>query len=297
MLNFVKLAQDHRIPYLTSGHHHCHAGWIQTHCPQCTDGSHGWHLGFSVTKGNLNCWRCGPVKWVDFLRGRLRVSVETAKEVMRAYSDGRTTKSRTAAARRRRVVPPDDLGPLLAAHRRYLAERGFPKSVVEDWKLQGTRHLSRKWSWRVVSPICNEAGVIVAYAGRSIKDVRPKVMVTEDDKCGEDPASFLYGIEKVPGDTVIVVEGLTDTWNMGHGSVATLGIDWKVPQANKLRRFKRRFIMFDPEERAQRKAEELANWLSYYPGETEIISGLPSDPGSLSRKRVRRIRRILMGRP
>jgi len=42
--------------------------------------------------------------------------------------------------------------------------------------------------------------------------------------------------------------------------------------------------MFDPEIKAQKKAEELANWLSAIPGDTEIISGLQSDPGGLSQE-------------
>ena len=296
MLNFTKFAQDHRITYITGGHHHAHQGWAQLHCPQCTDGRHGYHLGFNLSRGNWNCWRCGPIKTIVVIRALLRVSEERAWEILRAYSGGRALQVAGRDRKRRRVVPPPGLEGLTKAHMRYLRQRGFPKDVVEEWELQGTGPSSGRWSWRVVGPVKNERGEIVAYAGRSIKDIKPKVLITEDEKCGEDPKAMVYGIGKVPEETVIVVEGLTDVWNMGPGACATFGIDWKLAQANRLRRFKKRFIMFDPEPKAQRKAEALAHWLSFYPGETEIIDGLPSDPGSLPRARVRRIRRQLLGR-
>lgn len=298
VLNFQKLAQDHRLAYVTQGHHHCHEGWAQTHCPSCTDGRHGFHLGFNLRKGNWNCWRCGPMDRVTVIRGLLRCDVAKAHDVLRQYGGGQVAKARTRDARPSRVAPPPGLSALLKPHRRYLAHRGFDvSSCIEEWELQGTRMLSGEWSWRVVAPVRDEEARIVAYAGRSIqRDTKPKVLMTEDAKCGQDPKAFLYGIHKVPGKAVIVVEGLTDVWNMGPGAVGTLGIDWKQEQANRLRRFDDRFVMFDPEPLAQRRAEQLAEWLSLFPGNTEIITGLPTDPGALSRQRVRRIRRTLLGR-
>lgn len=298
MLNFIRMAQDLRIPYVTEGHHHTHEGWIQTHCPQCTDGRHGYHLGFSLERGNMNCWRCGPVKIVNAIMGLARVSRERAWGIIRQYGDAR--KGGKPAERRRKrdkVRPPPNLGPLLPIHLRYLRTRGLPLSCVKEWDLQGTGPLSGSWNWRVVGPIRNKQGVTVAYVGRSIHPhCKPKYRLTEDGFCGENPMGFLYGEHLIPGDSVIVVEGPADAWNLGVGVVATLGIDWKPEQAEKLRQYRRRFILFDPETRAQRKAHKLAEWLSQFPGETEVISGFKSDPGSLDRKTVRGIRKSLLGR-
>ena len=83
---------------------------------------------------------------------------------------------------------------------------------------------------------------------------------------------------------------------MGPGFVATMSMDWREEQADKLRRFKRRFIIYDPEETATKKAMALAEWLSMFPGETEVISDLPSDPGSLTDKYVRKLRKIIFGK-
>lgn len=262
----------------------------------CSDGQRGYHLGFNVTRGNMNCWRCGPIKLLDGIQGILRCSREKALEALRTYSDGKRTRAAPARIRRREVIPPPGLGPLLGVHRKYLKGRGITLGAAEDWGLQGTRHLSGLWSWRVCGPIKNEAGDIVCWLGRSIvTDAKPKYRLTDNDKCAEDPKTFLYGIEKVSGDSVIIVEGPADAWNVGPGAVALLGIDWKQEQANKLRRFQRRYVMFDPEPKAQARAQELAEWLSLFPGVTEVVDGLPSDPGSLGRGIVRKLRKSLLG--
>jgi len=148
----------------------------------------------------------------------------------------------------------------------------------------------------VVYPIRNEASEVVAYQGRAIsEDTKPKYKMTTDEDCLEDPRTFLYGIDKVPGKTIVIVEGVTDVWALGPGAVGTFGIDWKTEQANKLRQFENRFIMFDPDRQAQRAAQRLAEWLSYYPGNTEIVHGLRTDPGSMSRQERKNIRRRLLG--
>jgi len=80
---------------------------------------------------------------------------------------------------------------------------------------------------------------------------------------------------------------------MGIGSVSIMGIDWKIEQAFILKDFKYRFIMFDPEPKAQKQAQKLAAWLAPFPGETEIISGLKTDPGDLSQEEANKFMKEL----
>lgn len=191
---------------------------------------------------------------------------------------------RTPKMRKRDAVRPPHLGTLSSAHRRYLRARNFdPGELIEKWDLMGAGHLSGPWRWRIVAPVRSMSGRIVAYTGRAIHpDVRPRWKTTEKDKLADDPRKIIYGIDRVEGDSVLIVEGPSDVWRMGYGSVALLGIDWKPEQAFVLRSFAKRFIMFDPQKEAQKRARELANWLSPFPGETEIITGIGSDPGDLS---------------
>ena len=47
--------------------------------------------------------------------------------------------------------------------------------------------------------------------------------------------------------------------------------------------------MFDPESVAQKRAKELAYWLSAFPGETWIISETETDAGDMSEKNAKKI--------
>lgn len=284
MLNLEAFCQDNRVEYLTEGHHHAHQGWAQIHCPFCSSGSEGWHLGFNLEGGNFNCWRCGKHSPWDVVGALLNTkNGSKISEAMAKYGTGYAARKRKSITRKKAIKPPSGTEPLEKPHRKYLKKRGFdPDKLVEDWGIQGTSHLSGLWNWRIIMPISNIDGIIVAYQGRTIrKKIKPKYKLIDNTEMLEDPKKLLYGINKVPGDSVLIVEGPADVWNLGPGAVATGGIDWTTAQGNILRGFKNRFIIYDPEPKAQERAEELAKFLSYYPGNTEIIDGLDSDPGDL----------------
>jgi len=286
MINFVDLCKEQGLPFLESGHHHCADGWIQTHCPFCGDGSHGWHLGFSTEYGNMSCWRCGKHSILDWLRRMLpRGSSAHIGKILHDHQTGRrinVKKSKTI--RKRNAKAPPGLGPLKQSHRNFLLEKNFDPVYLEMiWGLKGTGHLSLEWNFRIVAPIHNKKKEIVAYTGRTLsKDVKPKWKTSHKEDTKGDHRALLYGIEYTDKEKgVLIVEGPSDVWRMGMGCVGVLGTSWKEEQAAILRYYKRRFIYFDPEPTAQKKAEELANWLSVFPGETEIIGGVDCDPGDL----------------
>ena len=297
MLNLEAFCFDHRIEYLTGGHHHAHQGWAQIHCPFCSSGIEGYHLGFSLERGSFNCWRCGKHSVWDTL-GRLlntndkQLIGQVFSKYDKAQARVRDTKKKQ---RKRSAKKPAGMDALTSHHKRYLRGRGFsPKLLTEKWGVQGTEHLGGQWRWRLIYPIQNQEGDIVGYQGRTIRrKCKPKYKMSDDADMTEDATTLLYGHHKATGDTILVTEGVTDVWNFGYGTVATMGIDWTLEQANKIRQYKNRFIMFDPEEQAQKRAEELAKWLSYFPGNTEIIEDLPCDPGDLDEDEVNEIKALL----
>lgn len=292
ILDILAFCTGNHISYVQEGHHHCHQGWVQLHCPWC---SGEWTLGFNLEYGNFNCWRCGKKDVWDTI-GRLLHTTNrslVARMVHQFSRGGLPEPLKPKMKRRKRTLaPPLGLGGLGPQHRKYLLGRGYnPDTLEKDWELGGTAHLSKDWSWRVIIPIHNANGETIAYQGRAIKEgVRPKYKMTDDEDCLEDPKTILYGIDKAVGEAVLVVEGVTGVWRIGPGTVGTLGIDWKKAQANKLRGYKRRYILFDPEPKAQQRAEELANWLSYFPGITEIVDGFRTDPGEFSPRLARKVR-------
>lgn len=296
MIDFVRLCRTHHVPHLSEGgHHHARNGWVQVHCPKCAGGQRGWHLGYSLNRGIFSCYRCGALRFWDVLPKLLRVSEEDARRLVGGFKAAAVLQAREApVVRQRNIKPPPGAGPLLQVHRDYLTGRGFDPSILEqEWGLLGTARSVHKWSWRVIIPIINGDDRVVAYQGRSVgtADHLLRYKVTDDADCLDDPRTFIYGINRVPEDTVIIVEGCPVVWRMGPGAVATLGIDWKGPQANRLRQFSRRFICFDSERKAQDRARQLAEHMAQYGGETEIVDVgrelddlSPSDVSSIRRE-------------
>lgn len=293
MLDFVRLCREKNIPYLESGHHHCHEGWIQTHCPFCADGSWGWRLGFSLEKGNMNCWVCGSHSVYDFLKIVLK---QNPKQILKEYFiETIYTKAKLIKPRIRKVKKPPFMEAPSKIHKEYLLSRNFePNKIITEWELQATKGLSGNWSWRIIAPIRDKENYTVSYSGRSVsKKEKTRWKHSKKEDMSVDPKTLLYGIEKIYNDRVIIVEGIADVWRLGPGAVATLGIGWHVEQAFILKSFNYRFIMYDPEPQAQKQAKKLADWLSPFPGTTEIISDLNSDPGDLDQTEAHKIMNVL----
>ena len=294
MLDLISLCRDQGIPYLQGGHHHTTVGWIQLNCPFCGDGSEGWHLGWAVSSGVMNCWRCGKHRETDWLRELYPASPNLVRDLLRKYrlTSPIISEKKQVKTRKRDASPPKGCGEMRKIHWEYLKLRGFnPEKLRKEWDLRGTSQFSGIWNWRIIAPIRDITGRIVAYTGRAISaENSPRWRTSKDSEIACDPKSLLYGIEKAsPEKGIVIVEGPADVWRLGPGAVALLGIDWKIEQALLLRHFKRRYIMFDPEFAAQKRAKELANWLSAFPGETWIISETETDAGDMSEKNAKKI--------
>lgn len=297
MLDIKAFAQKHRIPLLSSGHHHTSKGWINTHCPFCSGGNRGWHLGFSLSKGNFACWRCGGLRFWEVIGALLRIrDKDQLKTIVSEFQTGSEKTPHEKIVREKEIEAPPCMQALHPAHIKYLNGRGFNVEHLKNkYNIKGTAGYSGVWNWRIIYPVWNGDDKIVAYQGRTIGDCKPKYKLSDDKNCLEDPRGLLYGIHDVEGDSVIIVEGATDRWRMGSGTVATLGIKWSDKQANKLRRFKNRYVMYDSgpgeeETGSQEKAREVAEHLSQFPGNTEVLSGFDCDPGDLTYPEVRRIK-------
>jgi DNA primase len=73
---------------------------------------------------------------------------------------------------------------------------------------------------------------------------------------------YLYGYDSCVGDSVVVVEGITDVWRLGMGvAVATLGTQTTLAQISLLRKFKKVIILFDRGEDAQKEADKIKQTL------------------------------------
>jgi DNA primase len=142
----------------------------------------------------------------------------------------------------------------------YLAERGVSKQTAEKF---GFGFFSGKGSMkgRVVIPIHNERGELVAYAGRAIDGSEPKYKL---------PAGFhksleLFNLHRAIGESnprrqVVVVEGFFDCVKVSEGGfpcVALMGCSMSEAQEELLvKHFDSAWLMLDSDEAGRKAAAE-----------------------------------------
>ena len=95
---------------------------------------------------------------------------------------------------------------------------------------------------------------------------------------------------------MLVVEGVTDVWNIGDDTVATLGIKFTPMQVLTLSRYRRCFILYDAEEQAQTQADRLSKDLNTVVNEVILLQLPQGDPADLSEDDVKSLRSQIFGR-
>jgi DNA primase len=142
----------------------------------------------------------------------------------------------------------------------YLAERGVSKETAESF---GVGYFAGKGSMRgrIVIPIHNERGELVAYAGRAIDGSEPRYKL---------PAGFhksleLFNLHRAIGESnserrVVVVEGFFDCLKVveaGFPCVALMGSSLSEAQEELLvKHFGRAWLMLDGDEAGRNAAAE-----------------------------------------
>lgn len=299
-IDIVKLCKDQGIPYATEGAKHCRPGWVQLHCPYCGHRDK-WFLGYSVTSGALTCWHCGKHKLGDTLRLLLRCDrskVGLLIEKYRIKGKARNPVQVRASQKQRASVlkMPPMCGPMEKRHKVYLEKRKFDADKLERiWDLLGTG-IHGDYKNRIILPIFLN-GKMVSYQGRDITnkhELKYKACREEDEVVHHK--HILYGVDLVPGDVAVVVEGAADAWRLGPGAVATFGTGFTLPQLNLFcRMFKRAFFLFDPEPAAQARADKAGSLLNARGVDVEIleIDG-DYDPGDMPQDEAKHLMKELL---
>lgn len=264
---------EHGIPFAGSDHKHGRSGWVQVDCPWCGPASGKYHLGISLSSGASSCWRCGNQNTAKVLAaltggsaGALRKRIDVAS--MEAPIVVKTGSYRV----------PTGITPLRGAHIAYLTNRGFNAAeVAETWGIQGIANHGRL-GWRLFIPI-HFHGEPVSWTTRSIKPKETQRWISagaEDESIRHK--SILYGADKARG-AIIIHEGPTDVWATGPGAVATCGTGFTESQLRAMINYPVRAVCFDSGEAAQRRANNLADMLSAFPGKTcNVLLETGDDP-------------------
>lgn len=288
MITLADILRDLGIEFRPPGtHHHARDGWIQIDCPFCAPHSHKYHLGIVESGALSNCWRCGPHRTSEALALITGQDEGELFRLLRPLSDLPLLK---------RIKPKGRLqlpkhGPLLPPHLRYLSGRGFiPDDLSTLWSIKGIGAQSRL-SWRILIPILYQ-GEIVSWTTRSIGGNSARYINAKPEQEKIPAKDILYGLDFC-SHVIIVVEGPTDVWRIGPGAAATMGTAYSEPQLDIISRFPVRYICFDREGPAQRRAARIISNIRSFPGETYNIVLDSKDPGEAGRKEVRALRALL----
>ena len=239
--------------------------YANTVCPHCGKTKLGLHLRKAVS----TCFKCGWSPIETTISDLLGVPISKAKDILAAYafSDSVDAVSHAPLVN----VCPIPGKPLYGRYSAYLESRGFdPQKIGNDfgvlaagrpcrWFGESTDWKGSDFSDRLIIPILDRYGRAVSFQGRTIRGDDPiRYRCPPLDRVPMHYKSLLYGASRVPGSTVVVVEGVMDAWRLGAGAVATFGTSLTIWQVRALSKYSRIIFAFDSEPEAQRLAGKYA---------------------------------------
>jgi len=188
---------------------------------------------------------------------------------------------------------PHNLMGLTADHHKYLRDRGFyPDTITRLWRVGALGYASHEPKWRLFIPI-HRNGMPVSWTSRTIKEgVEPRYFSATDEQSAVSIKDCLYGIDYVR-HSCIITEGPLDTWAIGPGAVALMGLRCSPAQMERLSKIPVRMICLDNEPAAQVRARKLQNDLSIYPGLTINIVLASKDAASAKPSEIQKLREML----
>lgn len=260
-MSIIQFLEENGIAHTKEGKH-ARPGWAQVQCPFCS-GHEGWHGGFNLASGYYHCWRCGWHNMVEVITTLAGVDIRTAKAQIRQYELLQGEEEERAERREGNddllhgALPKRDTDLFIPLARVYLINRHFdPTKLLEEWGVYSTG-ITGKYKFRIVIPIYFKDR-LVSFTTRAVYPAETKYLSCPMQYEVVHHKHILYGMDKAKGDRVLVLEGPTDVWRFGPGSVATFGIKYTPQQLLLLARtYKHVTVMFDPEDQAQAQAHKL----------------------------------------
>ena len=195
---------------------------------------------------------------------------------------------------------------------RHLKQK-FPEKLVEQAGLAGRDGNGRaydRFRRRIMFPIANESGKIVAFGGRALGDDMPKYLNSPETPIYSKSA-LLYHLDRAKepirrSDFVVLVEGYMDTIGVARAGIANVvascGTSLTEAQVKLLGRFTHRIVVnYDPDSAGQAATERSLALLLEQNFETRVlalpaIDGKPADPDSYVQKKGPEAYRDLLGK-
>jgi len=291
-MTLIELLQTYNIPYRESReHHHVTEGWVGIDCPWCSPGSGRFRLGYNQSSHAVSCWTCGRHSLTDLIHVLTGKSLTESKKLRDSIP--RRARNWDLSLSEGILRLPRGVGPMTECHWNYLRKRGFgPPEIERLWSVQGIG-LEIDLAWRLFIPIKEKSGRVISWTTRSIGDASRRYVTAKSDQGILPAKSVLYG-EEHTWHTAVIVEGPLDCWAIGPGAVATLGISYTKEQLDRMASYPTRVVCFDNEPEAQKRAKDLAQTLSGFPGRTHLVTLDAKDPASATKEEISQLRSIYL---
>lgn len=271
-MNFRQFCEDYKIQIAHPGQQHYRAGWVNVSCPFCT-GHYGHHLGYKITTGQINCFRCKNANWLPkVIAGLANCSLQVAFEIINDYG-GLPREVEQPKRKWREGVDceiPHGLIDVTQVGLDYLSNRGFDaERIVELYGLKQTGPVG-PLRHRLFIPIYFR-NHMVSYTCRGIINQRIRYLTCPAKNETIPSKEILYGYDMCRGSKrIVVVEGCVDVWKLGAGSVATFGTKFTSKQLQLLRTFRQVILVCDNDMAGRSAWERLREEIGF--GKTKIVS-------------------------
>lgn len=155
----------------------------------------------------------------------------------------------------------------------HLAQKGFSREemIAADLAVERNHRLQDRFYDRVMFPIRDEGGRVIAFGGRVLTDAKPKYLNTKETAVfhkSKHMFAFDRAKETITAQrTAIVSEGYTDVIAMHEAgftnAVAALGTSFSLDHVRTLSRFAQTIIcLFDGDAAGQRAAERAVRYIT-----------------------------------
>ena len=301
MFKAKKFLDDHQVPHWDNGSvnsirrdKRCSSSHYQTKCPKCN--SSGNLLGIRKSTGKANCFSCGSISTVEFIKFQLEIGWTQAKALATSYSS--TAVEEVEASEKHQslkqiaetcTLPPHK--PLSNSAKKYLRGRGLdPQILIDEYRVVEGK--GGEYDRRIIFPIYLD-GKLVSYQGRDWTGLAFQAWkACSAEKEVYNHQTLVYGLQESKFDSLFVMEGLGDCQNFNCvelGSASCLfGIDYSREQVRALKESgKKLLICFDAEPKAQKRAQDLCADLAIHGCDVENVElNDGCDPGELEFEEV-----------
>jgi DNA primase len=278
--DFLGELEKRNIAFKTSGRN-IGQNYIGMNCPFCGDERN--HLGVNKHNGSYSCFVCGAKGSFKYLVYKLTGEwINSSRfEIVPQEPSSRATNLDF------------DFDSLSSRAKDYLFNRGYdPEELIDKYKIKDGG-LIGKFKYRIMIPYFMN-NKLVTYSGRDYSGVQePKYLHLDQESSIMSCKEVLYNLDNCKDQSIILTEGIFDSWRLGTGSTALSGKSLSTNQFAYLKKFQRIFIALDQD--AVIEANNIADQIESEFNDVFIISIPTKDPDSLSKDQVIELKQQIFG--